>query len=300
MIICIWMKHLFPFLFALPLSMLVVPTRAEAKGTYLSRSYDLRFSRDGSKLLSATQINEKPNDISWTRGMKADNRLRVYSPRTGRQTWVLPARPISWGPVELMPDFKTALTSSGEQEVKTLDIHRYTVTNILNPRIYYINDIELSPDGKTLLIGGSNIFKLFGAKTRRVLHSYYHGAFDSYVQFGPAGKTVILIPGRSGQRQVVDVATGKQVHGGGWVALATASQSFAFSRDGKLMARAMGTRVELWETPLPKGGRKLQEWDSKFSRVSKIAFSPDNRKLAVGGYSKDRVPVQFLRVANGN
>ncbi len=266
----------------------------------MSRSYNLRFSRDGSKLLSATQINQEPTDINWTRGMKADNRLRVYNPVTGRQTWILPARPIRWGPVELMPDFKTALTSWGAQEVKTLDIHRYMVTDIFDPRIYYINDIELSPDGKILLVGGSNIFKLFDAKTRRVLHIYGHGAFGSYVQFGPAGRTVILIPGRSGQRQVVDVATGKQVHGGGWVALATGSRSFAFSRDGKLMARAMGTRVELWKTPLPKGGRKLQEWDTKFTRVSKIAFSPDNRTLAVGGYSNDRVPVQFLKVKKLN
>ncbi|MFT5327554.1 MAG: WD40 repeat protein, partial [Planctomycetaceae bacterium] len=55
----------------------------------------------------------------------------------------------------------------------------------------------------------------------------------------------------------------------------------AWSADGKMIAAAVGTQVRVWDAV---SGKRLHTFDEDKLRVSAVAFSPDSRLLASGGW----------------
>jgi WD40 repeat protein len=259
----------------------------------------LCFSADGNRLLAATRIYTKPQLIDWISPLEADNRVRVYDVRSGRQQWVASTRPISQGPVLLFPDSKTLLTSWGAWEVKPVDIHTYRIGKIIKVSNGSITSLALSPAKKLLAIGATACIEIRDAKTYALLRTYNHGGQGTRVQFGPDSNTIFATWGTS-RPQCISTQKARQVPWPRWAYRVRDADAWTFSPDGKRIALAKGQKIEIWSSPIKTSGdERLQTHATALLKVRDLAFSPDSKTLAVGGASGGKVPVQFIKVSGG-
>ena len=268
---------------------------------FRSRATALRFSRDGRRLISAGAIINK-------KGEPVDKRLRVWDVRSGREIHRLPAQPIlAWSAVTwepkvgrtlLLPDFKTMLTTWGAWEVKPVAIHSFHFHPYIDVSNGLITSLALSPDEKILAIGVTRAVEFRDARTYRLLHTYQHGGQGTMVQFGPDSRTLACSWVYSGSKpQTLDVATARQIPHPYWFYRVRDADAFAFSHDGRHLAKAKGQIIEIWGTPTPKGiDRKLGTLSTSLLSVNTLQFSPDGSTLAVGGISRAMRPVEFFRL----
>lgn len=287
------------------------PSSAELVESTLAKSsrshaFALRFSPDSQELITvgATTQNGKP----------IDKRLRVWSVRTGKEIWRLPAEPCSptsfdgwWnlkyvavGKDIVMPDFKTMYTNTSSlYGFHKIDIHSFHFGKDLKiPRGSWAT-IKLSPDRKLLAVGAVNDTYILDAQTLKIIHTYKHGGWGTNVFWGPDSTTLLCTwTPNFGKPQAVDVSTAKQIHYPRWVYRVLGSDAFAFSPDGNFLAKAKDHTVEIWETPTAtSAGNMLNTFTTKIDLVRVLQFSPDGKTLAVGGSSKTEVAVQFFKLS---
>lgn len=275
-----------------------------------STALGLQFSRDGRFLLAAPDIFGKQHEPFKWQGAGSppwaywfdskDNRLRVYESATGKMVWVLPTRPIRDGQPQLLllPDFKTMITSWGAREVKAVDIHSYKVTKIIPVSSGIVGESALSRDESTFVVGMAGSVEIRDYPSQKVRHTFIHGAERTHLSFGPTDNEILCWWGTKWtgvQAQCVDIATGKQIHYPRWVYRVRGADVWKFSPDGKKVALAKGKNIEVWTTPIEDDpGVKLQTLSSPFVTVRALAFSPDAKKLAVGGDSTTKSSISIF------
>lgn len=138
-----------------------------------------------------------------------------------------------------------------------------------------VSSVDFSPDGKTLVTGGSGTARLWDMTGRRQPTSLggRSGQIDT-AHFSPDGRTLLTGP----EVQLWDVHTRKRTG-----ALAGADRPAVFSPDGDMIATS-GRRGEvlLWDARTRQRIDVLQVVDSDDTALpSRLAFSPDGRTLAV-------------------
>jgi WD40 repeat protein len=153
----------------------------------------------------------------------------------------------------------------------------------------YVRALAFSPDGKELVAGGT-VIRLFDVARGRQLRTFGEGDRVNSVAFSPDGKTVAVARYKE-PIALWDVATGKKLHqldvdGGARV---------AFSHDGKTLAGCKPgfATIILWEAAT---GKKLRELPGQHYQVWDLAFSPDDKTLAVGNSDSQ---VRLWEVATG-
>jgi RNA polymerase sigma factor (sigma-70 family) len=159
--------------------------------------------------------------------------------------------------------------------------------------------IAVSPDGKTLALGGAGsdrpdadlenqkvfppVIFLIDARTRKEIRRLEGNAIE--LAFSPDGKLLAASTGEA--CQLWEVSTGKRLHR---IGEKTGVWTLAFSPDGKTLA-GEGRRdriVRFWETDT---GKEIGQLPEQENVVAALAFSPDGKTLAVGTFAnRERKP----------
>ena len=153
-------------------------------------------------------------------------------------------------------------------------------------RSVWINSVSFSPDGKTIVSGGSGgmdkILRLWDVNTGSLLKTFKgHTIWVNSVRFSPDGKTIVS-GGSDKTIHLWDAETGGNIqtfkgHTG-------SVNSVRFSPDGQTIASGSedGT-VRLWDV---KTGRQVKALKGHTNHVRIVSFSSDGQTIASGSSDK--------------
>src|SRR5579883_570499 len=225
------------------------------------------FTPDGKQLVSCG-------------GRVGDNSARVWDLATGKELrrWPIPG---GWK-LALSPD-GMLLAGIGNPGRNRDSITLWDITTGKQVRELLFEGVQdsvialaFSPDGKQLVSGGGSTLRLFDIVKGKQLRTFGEGERINSVSFSPDGKTVAVARNKEAI-SLWDVATFKKLRTFG----NENGARVAFSHDGKTLAGCgfgFGKAV-LWDTAT---GKKLRELPGQHYQVWDLAFSPDDKTLAVG------------------
>lgn len=174
--------------------------------------------------------------------------------------------------IRFSPDGEILATGSGDSTVGLWDLKSGTKLRALPHREGTARTLFFSPDGAKICTTDDRRVYLWEVSSGREL-SVVKG---STAALSKDGRTIAFGLG-TGPIEIRDLATlelRRELKGEGSVAL-------AFSPDGKTLASAEGSRVELWN--LETGAHRFPR-EGHAGRVEDVAFSPDGRTLATAGW----------------
>ncbi len=230
----------------------------------------LAYTPDGNHLLVASSIG------IWT-----------YNADTLETLDLFDSTRFSNGDVVFSLDRRLFATRRGDHEETTAHlwnrIQRQHITN-LKGHTRYIDSLDFSPDGNTLATGSSDhtarLWDITTGAHKMTLAG--HTETVTSVAFSPDGKTLATGSWDDTVR-LWDTTTGEHKP------LLTDQSGegidqMAFSPDGETLAIIFYNTIgiELWD--VNTGERKKRLWTNR--NISCVAFSPDSKRLAGGGWSE--------------
>ncbi len=246
------------------------------------------FSPDGKTLASA--------------GGYRDYTVRLWNVETGKRKAVLAGHINGVESIAFSPDGKILATGGGydDKTVQLWDVETGKLKATLTGHTSRISSIAFSPDGKILATGGGwvdatvrlwHVAMLFQGtggnlgEPKAIFTGHTRGV--NSVAFHPDGE--VLVSGSNNTICLWDITTDTYI-----TTLAEGAGSVVFSSDGYQLASSSGDRVILWDAA---SLRQRLTITGHLSGVSTIAFSPDSRTLASGGWDRR---VHLWDIAAGN
>lgn len=246
-----------------------------------------RFSPDGRRILTAC----------W------DDTARIWDVKTGRTLHVLKRHGRSITDGAFSPDGKRVATSSWDGtarvwNVKTgeqiLAIDVYTTYENADPKLAggghlykiakgqrHVHAVAFHPLRDWLVTASQHrtlqCWDLKDGRLVRMFPGRRNGVNVGLLAFSPDGRVLMVAAGYSGKPiQFLDSVSGKPI----WKTEGNKGFNLraAFSRDGRLVATAAFDRVSLWDYAARKRIATFKTIPS-----GPVTFSPDGRRLAVGG-----------------
>jgi WD40 repeat protein/serine/threonine protein kinase len=239
----------------------------------------LVFTPDGQRLVSAC---DDKNIRVW------DARPLREGEKVGEELFTLEGHSDCVNAVAFHPTQPLLATGSTDGSVKMWDTRSGRVERTLPVRLTRVDTVAFSPDGKRLAVAGqpATFVTLLDTTTgKAVAQVKGHGEWIIRVAFSPDGKS-LATAGNDGDVVLHDVATGKEV--GRLRGHRRVISDIAFPPDAgtPLLASTDGQAwtVRVWTTK-PLAARP----DATLSHqgyTSSVAFSPDGRLLATGGWDR--------------
>jgi RNA polymerase sigma factor (sigma-70 family) len=268
-----------------------------------------RFRHPGSATALAMSPDEK---TVLTLGWEG---LYAWDTATGKEHWRAAGRDlhtdlnvsIGQTPIVILPDGKraVAVTNSPALQVWDLATGKVTLTRIpegsLRPGEFF-DSLDVSPDGKTLALGGSHgvaLCDLDGKILYRIANNPVGNRNPnedrllawrdfSYPRFAPDGKSLAVVTSDSMTAIRLCGLDGNEIRR---IGLSKRYLDSAFSPDGKLLAVA--ERDDTVRVYVTATGERKYEWPVKITRqianenyLFRVLFSPDGKTVAVAASDK--------------
>jgi WD40 repeat protein len=178
------------------------------------------------------------------------------------------------------------------------------VLKVINVRKEPVRSICFSPDSKSIALAGGHslIAEVWDVATgeKQLAIDYpkkrSDGGLMTLIAFSPDGKTIATASRPNGAIPLFDAKTGKQTGGVG------PGTTFAYSPDGKFLAAGrQGPIIHVWDVATLKPLSQISPIESNMRGIVALAFSLDNKTLAVGGLSLSDTdsPIRRWDIATG-
>jgi WD40 repeat protein len=255
-----------------------------ARFTDTGMVYALLLAPDGKTLFAFTTTH--------IAGRLTRSAVRILAADTGKVIAEIADAPLRGGLTVAMavsPSGKRFAQGYGDGTVTLHDPANGKVTATLHTGKLAVWKLAFSPDDKTLAVGGSDPrgVQLWDVSKEKEVSVLPVGRYSvGALAFSPDGKTLIAGTGRDhdtpGELAVFDLATEKVKER--WTGHFGPVVSVHFSRDGKVVASgARSSDIKLWDATT---GKELLHLDGPLN-LSRVAFSPDGKVLAVSGGTGD-------------
>jgi WD40 repeat protein/serine/threonine protein kinase len=259
----------------------LVAVLGEARPVHTALVRRLEYSADGRWLASASY----------------DKTVIVWDAATGRASRMLRGHSGEVSSAAFSKDGRTLVSASWDGTLKFWSRDKDAEAQTLSTGLGPIWMMAVSPDGRFLAAGGrEGTVKLWkwGQWERPVAAITIAGALHS-LAFSPDGDTLAASweedrPGGATLRlyRTADGELTRTLPGHGRII-----RGLDFSRDGKLLASVGGdTKVNVWELA---SGKSVTSFGHEVVDGCSVAFSPDGKKLAVGGINR----VEIYRLPTG-
>jgi WD40 repeat protein len=213
-----------------------------------------------------------------------DKTARLWDTTSGKQLQSLP-HSYEVQTVAFAPNGKTFFTSDLDT-VKIWDASTFKLLKTTDKYPSYIVSMAVSPDGKTLLIGGGdNNAALWDVATGQTLFTFTgHKGIVGSVAFSPDGQTVVTGSDDKTAR-LWDAASGQLIQT--LTGHLDSVRGVAFSPDGKtVLTGSFDTTARLWDASTTQHFLRLR---AQGSTVTSVAFSPDGKLTLSAGPSEARL-----------
>jgi WD40 repeat protein len=208
-----------------------------------------------------------------------DANIRIWDPQTGQLVQVL-LGPRSISALAWSPDGRTLAVGSYEEKrlIRLWDTDSGLLLRTMEAPTQGIDVLAWSPDGRSIVACGRNPWHCltWNATDGKVLRDVPLPAWPA--RLSPDGKRVAGL-GRDGKIAVWDAETGKEMRSLDGPARPL-TFNFAWSPDGKRLAAAEPTCLQVWDVESGKEDFKHAQALFGYAASPFIAWSPDGRTLA--------------------
>lgn len=244
------------------------------------------ISPDGKTIVSTDGIN-----------------IQLWDVEKRKQLRTIKANYNGFGSVFISPDNQTLVSLNIDSPI---DIwNRFTGRKIRTIKDEWVQSIDISPNGNTLVTGGwgDKTIKLWNIKTGKLVRAFKDTGVDK-VAISPDGK--ILISSHGELIKLRDISTGKLLR---QLESSFSVSSLAVSDNGKfLVTRNVGDEILLWDMQTGKLIRTLKKTNidefynadkniNNIISVTSATISPNGRIVA-SGYSDGTIKLQDSETGN--
>jgi WD40 repeat protein/serine/threonine protein kinase len=243
-------------------------------------------TRDGSPVCPPLRHNGAVRTVAFSRDGRTavsggnDNMARLWDTTTGQPRCQPLPHPGSVGAVAFSPDGSLVLTGCDDKTARLWDA---TTGYHRSPCLLHqghVSTVAFSPDGKRVLTGGADaVAQVWDTATGRPLgQPLRHGDDVTAAVFSPDG-SLILTAAEDGTARLWQVGPGPAV-GQPLGEVQPHVRGVAFRADGRVYLTGSFT-ARLCDAAT---GRVLSEMQHPHRGIGAVAFSPDGRTVATGGY----------------
>ena len=207
----------------------------------------------------------------------ADNTIRLWDVRTGRELQTLTGHRNIVNSVSFSPDGQTLASGSYDSTIRLWDVRTGRELQTLTGHTGWFIRVSFSPDGRTLASsgGGDLTVRLWDVVTGKHQVLTGHTGWVNSVSFSPDGLT-LASSGDEGSIYLWDVRTCRHLQ-----TLTEHTRGVWFSPDGRTLASVgaeAGTTIHLWD--VITGQHQVLTGHTGW--VNSVSFSPDGLTLASG------------------
>jgi WD40 repeat protein/class 3 adenylate cyclase len=210
-----------------------------------------------------------------------DGTAAIWDVRTGRRLLTLRGH-VGWVfATPFSPDGRTIASAGTDGTIRLWDARTGQETLVLSGHGGSIGDVAWAPDGTRIVTGGADatakVWDVTPAGSRDWLTLVGHGASVSSVAFSADGARLVTA-GADGTARLWDAATGDEL---ARFEGPSTTRSAELSADGSRLITT-GELPVVWDVASRRRALALEPIDDASSYPS-VAFSPDERFVAVGG-----------------